>query len=166
MILFFKHVMSVKNRKILKKIMLYYRRSFPSTELLSVEISLDSDSQRMEGTENGGEWCTGNLSLLPSTNLSINGRHTCTFQLNLLFYSSRKGLHALHDGFVWLFGFSPQLQIAGEPQVQWVPGQYQHREQSCPVSQLGGAKEILPTTKDNKKRTVLGRRKYALLWFL
>lgn len=98
--------------------MLYYRRSFPSTELLSVEISLDSDSQRMEGTQNGGAWCTGNLSLLPSTNLSINAKHACTFQLNLLFYLSRKGLHTLHDGFVWLLGFPPQLQIAGEPQVQ------------------------------------------------
>lgn len=141
---------------------MYYRRSFPSTELLSVEISLDSDSQRMEGTQNGGEWCTGNLSLLPFTNLSINGKHACTFQLNLLFYSSRKGLHALHDGFVWLFGFPSQLQIAGQPQVQWVPGQYQHREQSCPVSQLGGAKEILPTIKDNIKKTVFGRSKYAL----
>uniref|UniRef100_H2RUH2 RUN domain-containing protein 3A n=1 Tax=Takifugu rubripes TaxID=31033 RepID=H2RUH2_TAKRU len=37
-----------------------FRRSslFPSTELLSVEISLDSDSQRIEGTQNGGAWCT------------------------------------------------------------------------------------------------------------
>lgn len=47
--------------KILKHVV-YYRRSFPSTELLSVEISLDSDSQRMEGTQNGGAWCTGNFS--------------------------------------------------------------------------------------------------------
>ncbi|XP_075890346.1 RUN domain-containing protein 3A [Nelusetta ayraudi] len=37
---------------------LFRRRSFPSTELLSVEISLDSDSQRMEGKHNGGAWCT------------------------------------------------------------------------------------------------------------
>ncbi|XP_039991484.1 RUN domain-containing protein 3A [Xiphias gladius] len=34
-------------------------RSFPSTELLSVEVSLDSDSQRVEGKRNGGAWCTG-----------------------------------------------------------------------------------------------------------
>ncbi|XP_044034442.1 RUN domain-containing protein 3A isoform X2 [Siniperca chuatsi] len=38
---------------------LFRRRSFPSTELLSVEISLDSDSQRTEGKQNGGAWCTG-----------------------------------------------------------------------------------------------------------
>lgn len=37
------------------------RRSFPSTELLSVEISLDSDSQRVEGKPNGGAWCTGDI---------------------------------------------------------------------------------------------------------
>ncbi|XP_062298722.1 RUN domain-containing protein 3A isoform X2 [Scomber scombrus] len=37
---------------------LFRRRSFPSTELLSVEISLDSDSQRTE-KQNGGAWCTG-----------------------------------------------------------------------------------------------------------
>lgn len=38
------------------------RRSFPSTELLSVEISLDSDSQRTEGKQNGGAWCTGDVT--------------------------------------------------------------------------------------------------------
>uniref|UniRef100_A0A8C9YH41 RUN domain-containing protein 3A n=1 Tax=Sander lucioperca TaxID=283035 RepID=A0A8C9YH41_SANLU len=37
---------------------LFRRRSFPSTELLSVEISLDSDAQRTEGKQNGGAWCT------------------------------------------------------------------------------------------------------------
>ncbi|XP_075949106.1 RUN domain-containing protein 3A isoform X1 [Anarhichas minor] len=37
---------------------LFRRRSFPSTELLSVEISLDSDSQRTEGRQNGGAWST------------------------------------------------------------------------------------------------------------
>ncbi|XP_027139138.1 RUN domain-containing protein 3A [Larimichthys crocea] len=57
---------------------LFRRRSFPSTELLSVEISLDSDSQRTEGKQNGGAWCTekdytpsmmglcGSLASLPS----------------------------------------------------------------------------------------------------
>ncbi|KAL7372991.1 hypothetical protein ABVT39_025361 [Epinephelus coioides] len=57
---------------------LYRRRSFPSTELLSVEISLDSDSQRTDGKQNGGAWCTekdytpsmmglcGSLASLPS----------------------------------------------------------------------------------------------------
>ncbi|XP_062298721.1 RUN domain-containing protein 3A isoform X1 [Scomber scombrus] len=39
---------------------LFRRRSFPSTELLSVEISLDSDSQRTE-KQNGGAWCTGDI---------------------------------------------------------------------------------------------------------
>nr|XP_040032165.1 RUN domain-containing protein 3A isoform X1 [Gasterosteus aculeatus aculeatus] len=37
---------------------LFRRRSFPSSELLSVDISLDSDSQRTEGKQNGGAWCT------------------------------------------------------------------------------------------------------------
>ncbi|XP_054623048.1 RUN domain-containing protein 3A-like [Dunckerocampus dactyliophorus] len=37
---------------------LFRRRSFSSTELLSVEISLDSDPPRMEGKQNGGAWCT------------------------------------------------------------------------------------------------------------
>ncbi|XP_043959243.1 RUN domain-containing protein 3A isoform X2 [Gambusia affinis] len=58
---------------------LFRRRSFPSTELLSVEVSLDSDSQRIEGKQNGGTWCTGkdytpsmmglcgSLASLPST---------------------------------------------------------------------------------------------------
>lgn len=30
-------------------------------ELLSVEISLDSDSQKMDGKQNGGAWCTGGI---------------------------------------------------------------------------------------------------------
>ncbi|XP_040924337.1 RUN domain-containing protein 3A isoform X2 [Betta splendens] len=38
---------------------LFRRRSFPSTELLSVEISLDSDSQRPEEKQNGGAWNAG-----------------------------------------------------------------------------------------------------------
>ncbi|XP_051925407.1 RUN domain-containing protein 3A isoform X1 [Hippocampus zosterae] len=57
---------------------LFRRRSFPSTELLSVEISLDSDPLRPEGKQNGGAWCTekdytpslmglcGSLGSLPS----------------------------------------------------------------------------------------------------
>ncbi|CAG12648.1 unnamed protein product [Tetraodon nigroviridis] len=78
----------------------------------------------------------------------------------------RKGLHALHDGFVWLLGVPPQLQITGEPEVQRVPGQHQHREQSCPVSQLGGAKET-STTKDNTENDCLWQEETcSLLWFL
>ncbi|XP_058477719.1 RUN domain-containing protein 3A [Solea solea] len=42
-----------------EEVKLIRRRSFPSTELLSVEISLDSDSQRTDGKQNGGAWCTG-----------------------------------------------------------------------------------------------------------
>ncbi|KAJ0060606.1 hypothetical protein NL108_016588, partial [Boleophthalmus pectinirostris] len=38
-------------------VQMFRRRSFPSTELLSVEISLDSDSQRIEGKQNR-PWCT------------------------------------------------------------------------------------------------------------
>ncbi|KAM3591617.1 uncharacterized protein V6R79_004915 [Siganus canaliculatus] len=57
---------------------LYRRRSFPSTELLSVDISLDSDSQRTDKKQNGGAWCKekdytpsmmglcGSLASLPS----------------------------------------------------------------------------------------------------
>lgn len=58
---------------------------------------------------------------------------------------SRKGLYPLHDGPVRLLGFTPELQISEQPEVQRVPGPHQHREQSFPVSQLGGAKEALPT---------------------
>ncbi|XP_033913175.1 RUN domain-containing protein 3A-like isoform X1 [Acipenser ruthenus] len=35
-----------------------YRRSYHSAEQLSAEISLDSDSQKMEGKQNGQSWCT------------------------------------------------------------------------------------------------------------
>ncbi|XP_077359037.1 RUN domain-containing protein 3A isoform X2 [Festucalex cinctus] len=57
---------------------LFRRRSFPSTELLSVEISLDSDPLRTGGKQNGGAWRTekndtpslmglcGSLGSLPS----------------------------------------------------------------------------------------------------
>lgn len=58
---------------------------------------------------------------------------------------SRKGLYPLHDGPVWVLGFTPKLQISEQPEVQRVPGPHQHRKQSFPVSQLGGAKESLPT---------------------
>ncbi|XP_034049501.1 RUN domain-containing protein 3A [Thalassophryne amazonica] len=37
---------------------LFRRRSFPSTELLCLEVSLDSGSQRSGGKQNGGAWCT------------------------------------------------------------------------------------------------------------
>ncbi|XP_077482416.1 RUN domain-containing protein 3A-like [Stigmatopora argus] len=37
---------------------LFRRRSFPSTELLSVEMSLDSDLLLPEAKRNGGAWCT------------------------------------------------------------------------------------------------------------
>ncbi|XP_004080333.1 RUN domain-containing protein 3A [Oryzias latipes] len=57
---------------------LFRRRSFPSTELLHLEVTLDSDPQRMEGKQNGGAWSTekdytpsmmglcGSLASLPS----------------------------------------------------------------------------------------------------
>ncbi|MGH0190030.1 UNVERIFIED_CONTAM: hypothetical protein FKN15_041139 [Acipenser sinensis] len=35
-----------------------YRRSYHSAEQLSAEISLDSDSQKTEGKQNGQSWCT------------------------------------------------------------------------------------------------------------
>ncbi|CAN9509222.1 unnamed protein product [Ophioblennius macclurei] len=56
---------------------LFRRRSFPSTELLSVDVSY-SDSHRTEGKQNGGAWCSekdytpsmmglcGSLASLPS----------------------------------------------------------------------------------------------------
>lgn len=58
---------------------MFRRGSFSSTELLSVEISLDSDSHRIEGRQNGAAWCTekdytpsmmglcGSLASLPSS---------------------------------------------------------------------------------------------------
>ncbi|KAF7664974.1 hypothetical protein LDENG_00158760 [Lucifuga dentata] len=61
-----------------EEVKLFRRRSFPSTELLSVELSMDSDSQRIERKPNGGAWCTekdytpsmmglcGSLASLPS----------------------------------------------------------------------------------------------------
>lgn len=64
---------------------------------------------------------------------------------------SRKGLHSLHDGSLWVLGLPSKLQVSGKPQVQRVPGQHQHRQQSCSVSQLGGAKETLPTTSQTLK---------------
>ncbi|XP_076008190.1 RUN domain-containing protein 3A isoform X2 [Genypterus blacodes] len=48
------------------EVKLFRRRSFPSTELLSVEISLDSELQRVEGKPNGGAWCTGDIDYTPS----------------------------------------------------------------------------------------------------
>ncbi|KAM6951620.1 RUN domain-containing protein 3A [Aplochiton taeniatus] len=45
---------------------LFRRRSFPSTELLSVEVSLDSDSQRTEGKQNGEAWCKADKDYTPS----------------------------------------------------------------------------------------------------
>lgn len=123
------------------------RRSFPSTELLSVEISLDSDSQRTEGKQNGGAWCTGDVTSKTALHHAVS-KHTYARQLTLplLRVPCSKGLHSLHDGPVWILGVHPELQVFGEPQVQRVPGQYQCREQSCPLSQLEGAKETLPTS--------------------
>ncbi|KAK7919621.1 hypothetical protein WMY93_010905 [Mugilogobius chulae] len=46
-------------------VQMFRRRSFPSTELLSVEISLDSDSQRMEGKQNR-HWSTAEKDYTPS----------------------------------------------------------------------------------------------------
>ncbi|KAJ7984440.1 hypothetical protein DPEC_G00354860 [Dallia pectoralis] len=45
---------------------LFRRRSFPSTELLSVEVSLDSDSQNAVGQQNGEAWCTADKDYTPS----------------------------------------------------------------------------------------------------
>ncbi|XP_033913176.1 RUN domain-containing protein 3A-like isoform X2 [Acipenser ruthenus] len=43
-----------------------YRRSYHSAEQLSAEISLDSDSQKMEGKQNGQSWCTAGKDYTPS----------------------------------------------------------------------------------------------------
>uniref|UniRef100_A0A3P8Z919 RUN domain-containing protein 3A n=1 Tax=Esox lucius TaxID=8010 RepID=A0A3P8Z919_ESOLU len=45
---------------------LFRRRSFPSTELLSVEVSLDSDSQNTAGQRNGEAWCRADKDYTPS----------------------------------------------------------------------------------------------------
>ncbi|KAG9350055.1 hypothetical protein JZ751_026408 [Albula glossodonta] len=44
---------------------LFRRRSFPSVEQLSAEVSLDSDSQK-EGKQNGEAWCTTGKDYTPS----------------------------------------------------------------------------------------------------
>ncbi|XP_041087641.1 RUN domain-containing protein 3A-like [Polyodon spathula] len=43
-----------------------YRRSYHSAEQLSTEISLDSDSQKTEGKQNGQSWCNAGKDYTPS----------------------------------------------------------------------------------------------------
>ncbi|CAB1312121.1 unnamed protein product, partial [Coregonus sp. 'balchen'] len=50
---------------------LFRRRSFPSTELLSVEVSLDSDSQNTAGQQNG-EACCKSLASLKSSECLVH----------------------------------------------------------------------------------------------
>ncbi|KAL0984471.1 hypothetical protein UPYG_G00141970 [Umbra pygmaea] len=45
---------------------LFRRRSFPSTELLSQEVSLDSESQNTAGQQNGQAWCRADKDYTPS----------------------------------------------------------------------------------------------------
>uniref|UniRef100_A0A8B9KHX5 RUN domain containing 3Ab n=1 Tax=Astyanax mexicanus TaxID=7994 RepID=A0A8B9KHX5_ASTMX len=45
---------------------LYRRGSFPSPELLSAHISPDSDSQKLEGKQNGQPWCAAEKDYTPS----------------------------------------------------------------------------------------------------
>ncbi|XP_062859945.1 RUN domain-containing protein 3A [Trichomycterus rosablanca] len=45
---------------------LYRRGSFPSSELLSPHVSLDSDSQKAEGKPNGQPWCKADKEYTPS----------------------------------------------------------------------------------------------------
>ncbi|MBN3312041.1 RUN3A protein, partial [Atractosteus spatula] len=45
---------------------LFRRRSFHSVEQLSAEISLDSDSQKTDGKQNGETWCTTGKDYTPS----------------------------------------------------------------------------------------------------
>uniref|UniRef100_A0A8C7I279 RUN domain-containing protein 3A n=1 Tax=Oncorhynchus kisutch TaxID=8019 RepID=A0A8C7I279_ONCKI len=55
------------------------RRSFPSTELLSV-VSLDSDSQNTAGQQNGEAWCTADKDYTPSMMVlcgSLNSLPSC-----------------------------------------------------------------------------------------
>ncbi|XP_029485547.1 RUN domain-containing protein 3A [Oncorhynchus nerka] len=58
---------------------LFRRRSFPSTELLSV-VSLDSDSQNTAGQQNGEAWCTADKDYTPSMMVlcgSLNSLPSC-----------------------------------------------------------------------------------------
>lgn len=57
---------SLHSYKSQEDVRMFRRRSFPSTELLSVEISLDSGSQKLEGKQNGGPWCTAEKDYTPS----------------------------------------------------------------------------------------------------
>lgn len=64
----------------------------------------------------------------------------CTIRCSTLlslFCPCRKRQHSVHAGSVWLSGFSTELQVAGQPQVQRVSGQHQHWTQPCAHSQLG-----------------------------
>ncbi|CAL1599438.1 unnamed protein product [Knipowitschia caucasica] len=56
---------SLKSYNSQEDVHMFRRRSFPSTELLSVEISLDSDSQMMDGKQNR-PWCTVEKDYTPS----------------------------------------------------------------------------------------------------
>lgn len=56
------------------------RRSFPSTELLSV-VSLDSDSQNTAGQQNGEAWCTAGAVVTHSYTLPVlfTNKDTCHY---------------------------------------------------------------------------------------
>ncbi|KAG7507887.1 hypothetical protein JOB18_048003 [Solea senegalensis] len=66
------------------EVKLIRRRSFPSTELLSVEISLDSDSQRTDSKQNGGAWCTGDIKNHVNTQRLCSYNVTISVSLDLL----------------------------------------------------------------------------------
>lgn len=71
-----------------------------------------------------------------------------------MFLASRKGLHPFPHGTLRLFGLPSKLQVSIKPQVQWVPGPHQHREQSCPLSQLGAAKSNAPVRFTDNRKTI------------
>uniref|UniRef100_A0AAR2JLJ2 RUN domain-containing protein 3A n=1 Tax=Pygocentrus nattereri TaxID=42514 RepID=A0AAR2JLJ2_PYGNA len=58
---------------------LYRRGSFPSPEPLSAHISLDSDSQKTEGKQNGRPWCAAGKTCLDSQAQIYTDKHFNSF---------------------------------------------------------------------------------------
>lgn len=81
--------------------------------------------------------------LMPVYGVSCGQLELCMIRGSLLlcffslFCPCRKRQHSFHAGSLWLSGLFTKLQVPGQPQVQRVFGQHQHRAQPCALSQLG-----------------------------
>lgn len=81
-------------------------------------------------------WCLFMVFHVGSLNYAWSEAHFyCVFFP--LFCPCRKRQHSFHAGSLWLSGLFTKLQVPGQPQVQRVFGQHQHRAQPCALSQLG-----------------------------